>query len=77
MFFAEIDGEKNEVPGINLSGYPTVLYFPPDGSMQYEEYMGDLTVQLMQEFLDGKIKDWEKKHPSRDEPRRIRTKRML
>ena len=45
--FAEIDGTNNEVPGIKIRGYPTIIYYPSNKNRNHIYYEGHRTAQDM------------------------------
>lgn len=55
LVIAKFDATANETPGIKLSGYPTIYFFPSD----YKEgvkYQGDRDLETFTQYLTDKSK---------------------
>lgn len=50
VLLAEIDHTANDVPGVDIKGYPTLILYPADGSKPVQ-FDGQRTVQGMADFI--------------------------
>ena len=54
---AKLDATANEVPDLEIRGFPTITFFPNDGSeMNYIEYHGDRTSDAFIAWLKAHAK---------------------
>ncbi|BFZ02819.1 hypothetical protein BsWGS_05858 [Bradybaena similaris] len=68
IIIARMDKTLNEIPGVEVPGYPTLKFFPR-GSHQGINYEGERTLEAFKAFLDseGKVVDKEKREGTEDD----------
>lgn len=57
LIIAKIDGTKNDVDGVIVDGYPTVMYYGVGNNQNGEMYKDHLTVKKITKFLQDKMGD--------------------
>uniref|UniRef100_A0A3B4AT17 protein disulfide-isomerase n=1 Tax=Periophthalmus magnuspinnatus TaxID=409849 RepID=A0A3B4AT17_9GOBI len=51
IIIAKMDATANEAEGVDIGGFPTLVYYPAEG--KEVQYHGDKTLEKMSEFLDN------------------------
>ncbi|KAJ0033580.1 hypothetical protein NQD34_000687 [Periophthalmus magnuspinnatus] len=52
IIIAKMDATANEAEGVDIGGFPTLVYYPAEGKEEVQ-YHGDKTLEKMSEFLDN------------------------
>ena len=48
---AKLDGDSNEAKGLQITKFPTLIYFPKDKTGQVISYSGNLSIDYFTQFL--------------------------
>lgn len=60
LLIAEVDATKDKIPGIEISGFPTI-YFWKAGTKGKVEFDGQRTIEAFEEFMSKHGKYFKKK----------------
>lgn len=55
IVIAKMDATKNEFPGFNVRGYPTIMLYKPGSKNAPIYYNGERTVELLTQFLEEHV----------------------
>jgi protein disulfide-isomerase A1 len=70
VVIAKMDGTENEVPGLEVQGYPTLLFFPAEKNAEGVKYEGARELKDLTKFIKKEAKiayELPKKEDQKDE----------
>lgn len=52
VVIAKLDATLNDVPGVDIQGFPTIFFYPANAKANPIQYRGDRTAEAMAEFIE-------------------------